>query len=587
MGEDPAEGHRRAEGDAAAGVVAAHHAGHVVAGSVQTGDRRAVGAQHLGVGIDRQPGEGAQTAGHDLHRVERPLLDRRDAGVGAGVLRVALHAVVGDAAAVEGGVAALAGVQVVVVDRAQQACGVDAAGAGQLGERGAPLQVAAPQVRAAGQREGPHRAQPPAAQEAVVHHQPGFDRLAREVLRAAGEQGAHEGVVVAGFVDEAPPRAVHRDQARLAALGQVGEIGEGAQSIRRARRVRYHRHRAPGARICQVGGDAGAGRLGQAQAVAGVAGHGGGAVLVAVGRVREEGGLARIIVRKAAAGTDHTAARAQRHLALRRAQPGADDAAAAPFSFLDQADGRVPLAQRHACVQHRLQQRGRQRIAAQTQPPLAVQRELQQVAAGALCGVEEGIPGAAGAQEMAQVAADAHAQEAQQRRGGAQALQVGAEPPAVEGCGTDRAPARARGLGAAVKVGDRVAVDEAQRGVVKVELQHLRRAGQEGLGALRVQVAADDALQVAARFVDRLGDACGQRQRVARDPHPAAGPGGGAAEDRLLLGHDHLQPQVGSGDRSAQRPGAGAEHQQVAVEGVRGSGRGRGGAIQVGLLQGE
>ena len=79
---DVAEGHRRAEIDAAGGVVAAHDARHVGPGRIQPRDRRAVCVQHAGAGIGLQSGEGAEAAGDHLDGVERPAFDRRDAGVG-------------------------------------------------------------------------------------------------------------------------------------------------------------------------------------------------------------------------------------------------------------------------------------------------------------------------------------------------------------------------------------------------------------------------------------------------------------------------------------------------------------------------
>ena len=79
---DVAEGQRRAEIDAASGVVTAHDAGHVAARRVQAGDglRRAV--QDLGMMVDLEPGEGTEAARLDFHGIEGALFDRRDAWVG-------------------------------------------------------------------------------------------------------------------------------------------------------------------------------------------------------------------------------------------------------------------------------------------------------------------------------------------------------------------------------------------------------------------------------------------------------------------------------------------------------------------------
>ena len=73
-------------------------------------------------------------------------------------------------------------------------------------------------------------------------------------------------------------------------------------------------------------------------------------------------------------------------------------------------------------------------------------------------------------------------------------------------------------------------------------------------------------LGVAAAF--QAWDQAGlPRQRIARNPHPAARPGGGAAVLRVFLDHDDFEAQVRSGHGGRQRARAGADDQQVAVFG--------------------
>ena len=126
------------------------------------------------------------------------------------------------------------------------------------------------------------------------------------------------------------------------------------------------------------------------------------------------------------------------------------------------------------------------------------------------------------------------------------------EPARVVGCGDDRASAGSGARGVAVGVGDLVAALELQRGVLLEEGDHARRRGEEGVDPGRVEIVAEHMAQVGARRLGVLDDPGALRQRVQRRPHPAAGPGRGAAEHRLLLRHDHLQPVPGGGHGGRQ-----------------------------------
>ena len=164
-------------------------------------------------------------------------------------------------------------------------------------------------------RPQPIPAEAEAALEAVVHHQPGLHRLAGQALVAGGEQRPHEAVVVACLGAEAPAIGGDGDQPRLAALDQVREGGGAAVG------PRHQRHRRPGAGV-GPDGDARADRLGHRQAVAGVGQWRGRPVLAAGRRVREQRRLARRVVREAAGGQHHAAARMQVAIAVRRADAG-------------------------------------------------------------------------------------------------------------------------------------------------------------------------------------------------------------------------------------------------------------------------
>lgn len=85
-----AEGHGGSEGYPSAGVIAAHHARHVVADGEQARYRLLLSIQHLGVFVGLQSAEGAQRAGQNAHRVERPFAQRSERH-----LMVTLGAVIG------------------------------------------------------------------------------------------------------------------------------------------------------------------------------------------------------------------------------------------------------------------------------------------------------------------------------------------------------------------------------------------------------------------------------------------------------------------------------------------------------------
>ena len=112
-------------------------------------------------------------------------------------------------------------------------------------------------------------------------------------------------------------------------------------------------------------------------------------------------------------------------------------------------------------------------------------------------------------------------------------------------------------------VRDAVAVDEPQVGVALEEGHHVRAGFEEGVDPRGVVTLAQFVAQVGTRLLDVLLDTGATRQRVARQPGPAAGPGAGAAEHRVLLHQDYPAPVPGRGHRRRQPGGAGADDQHV------------------------
>ena len=151
---DVTKGHGRPQGDAATRVVAAHHAGEVVASSVQAVNGLALGVEHLGVVVASQTCEGAQTARYHAHGIERTVLDGCHAGVATGVGGVALHAVVGGLAFGKFAVVANVGLGVVTRHGVLQGHGIDAAHMRQLGQGVAALHIAIGQHAVQGHGRG-------------------------------------------------------------------------------------------------------------------------------------------------------------------------------------------------------------------------------------------------------------------------------------------------------------------------------------------------------------------------------------------------------------------------------------------------
>ena len=71
------KGHAGAEGDAAARVVAAKDARHVVADRIEPGDCAAILVQNPRVAVGAKTGKGADAARNDPNGVERSVLYRR------------------------------------------------------------------------------------------------------------------------------------------------------------------------------------------------------------------------------------------------------------------------------------------------------------------------------------------------------------------------------------------------------------------------------------------------------------------------------------------------------------------------------
>jgi hypothetical protein len=113
---DVTKGHARSERDAAAGIIPAKHARHVIADGIKPLERRIVRADHTRVFVGFEASEGADIAGDDPHSVEWTGRDRREARVRLD-LWIAVKTVVGGLAFAEGSIRASRNVRVPAGDR--------------------------------------------------------------------------------------------------------------------------------------------------------------------------------------------------------------------------------------------------------------------------------------------------------------------------------------------------------------------------------------------------------------------------------------------------------------------------------------
>src|SRR5688572_10880064 len=97
---DVAEGHGRAQRNAAAWIIAAHDARHIVASGIEARNDPPALVDDLRIRIGAKAREGPEIARHDLYRIEGTALDGTDTGIWL-LVRIAEIAVIGGAAALE------------------------------------------------------------------------------------------------------------------------------------------------------------------------------------------------------------------------------------------------------------------------------------------------------------------------------------------------------------------------------------------------------------------------------------------------------------------------------------------------------
>ena len=306
------------------------------------------------------------------------------------------------------------------------------------------------------------------------------------------------------------------------------------------------------------------GRLAQRRARA-VRGRRGQRPVLGAGRgAREQRPAAGDVLREPARREHDAAGRGDPHRAVRC---GGDDARHAAVVVAQQLGDRRADPDVHAEVERRTQQPADERGSVDQLHPATAGQQVVDVPAEPPGGVQQPAGVAARHREERHEVRPGHDPHAEERGLVELAPQlhedVVAERAAVDRGGCDGAVAGAGAGQPAVDVADLRAGHERQRGLLVEEPHHLRRRGEEGVDAGGVVVGPECGAQVGAELLDVLVHAVGVGERVARRPHPAAGPRRGAAAHVGPLQYDDPQAVVGGGDGGREAAGAGADHDDV------------------------
>ncbi|MHC2665724.1 hypothetical protein ACVINX_006509 [Bradyrhizobium diazoefficiens] len=287
-------------------------------------------------------------------------------------------------------------------------------------------------------------------------------------------------------------------------------------------------------------------------------------MLVAAWSVGKERCLPRRIVREAAAGEHDTAAGAN----LKRRAVMNDARARDAGSFAQERSGRRRRHDANAKRVGGFQQPGHKRVAVDEMHAAAEAQHVDQMPREPARDMPEGGQRGTGVEKVPEIRArrDGHPERGDfiQRR--LEIAEAWTELTAIDRRRAERAAARDRARALAVKIRDLVAVDESKMGLALEELDHARALLEEHVDAGCVVTIGELMPQIEPGLLGGLDDAGRFRQRIARDPHPAAGPRCGAAKLSLLLDHDDVETERGARNRSSQAACARADHEQIAIE---------------------
>ena len=95
-------------------------------------------------------------------------------------------------------------------------------------------------------------------------------------------------------------------------------------------------------------------------------------------------------------------------------------------------------------------------------------------------------------------------------------------------------------------------------------IEHSRRIGDERFRLGAIQAVAYVRREIGEGVLRLLDDTCGTLVRIPRDPDHAGGIRSRAAEQRLLLHHDHVETVQAGGESCRKAGGARSSHQDIA-----------------------
>ena len=383
--------------------------------------------------------------------------------------------------------------------------------------------------------------------------------LDARLVPASLEHREHEVVVGARLVHEARPPPVHRDHAGLAAIDEVRE------GLRRAPGPGNEGDRSPRRGLAGIRRERGSRLARDPDSVPGVP-LGRKGVMVLAGADMRIVALLHCLVRgKPAAGEHHPA----RRMHFDRLAVQVEHRATHPGVLPEQSGHRRGQEHRHPTLLEGEGEARDERVAVCDARAAGMPDPVEEMPEEETPDVEGGPERTGHAQEVRHVLArDAHA--AHDHRGlerAAQVREVRAEAAAVEVIHPQGTPARHRVADLRMVVrpgrGERVR-DVAVR---LEEVEHPRAVLDERLRKVAVETVADLVPEVGESGLARILDAGPPGMRAARDPDDAGRNRGSAAEHRLLLDHDDIEPEMSSAERGAQAPRTRADDQHVAVPG--------------------
>ena len=211
------------------------------------------------------------------------------------------------------------------------------------------------------------------------------------------------------------------------------------------------------------------------------------------------------------------------------------------------------------------QQAADQRVAHDEARAAPLAQAIDAVATDDARGMPEGGPGFAQVEQVADIGAvDHHATEQREFRDRrADAVDVGAELPAVEGHRLQRSPAQGRALDIGFIIGMRRVGPEMYVGPALERGDRLGAGAQEGVAQAGRGAVADDAVEEAGGLLDAVAGRDLLRMQRVRHPGRRGGERAGSADMVRALDHQDGAPLDRGEDRGGQPGGARADDDEI------------------------